>query len=167
MYCTGCRPRSPLCKETEQKALIRKRDANKSSEINIPNVYNPEMLLQILLVNNLGKNDVTAQPTNWSLVLLNSSVRRKKKQFQLFRFGKNTKKLARQHVWNCLSLIIFFFGMGGSQWAWPCFLGRQPPYLIAEREKADDYVEKKTVGAFKDGFANVYSITTRPSSTSS
>lgn len=48
--------------------------------------------------------------------------------------------------------------------------GRQPPYLIAEREKVDDYVVKKkikTVGAFKDGFANVYSITTRPFSTSS
>ncbi len=33
--------------------------------------------------------------------------------------------------------------MGGSQWGLPCFLGRQPPYLIAEREKVDDYVVKK------------------------
>lgn len=63
-------------KETERKALKRKRDANKSSEINIPIVCNPEKyplynppsntvgqsIVQYL--NSLQQNDVTARPTN-------------------------------------------------------------------------------------------------------
>lgn len=101
-------------KETERKALKRKRDADKPPEINIPIVCDPEKyplynpppntvgrsIVQYL--HSLQQNNVTARPTNWSLVLLNSSVRRKKNLS--LSDQKKDKEPAQQHVWHCLSL---------------------------------------------------------------
>ena len=102
------------CKNTERKALKRKRDANKSSALNSPIICDPEKYLLynpppntvgwsiVQYLHSLQRNDVTAQPTIWSLVLLNSSVRRKNNLSLLNR--KKDKEPSQQHVWHRLSL---------------------------------------------------------------
>lgn len=44
--------------------------------------------------------------------------------------------LAQQVVWHCLSLMMFFFDMGGSS-GMAELLRRRPP-LVFDREKVDD-----------------------------
>ena len=117
----GCWPKSQRrCaqsfkrhKETEHKAAKRKSDGTKLLELHVPIVYEPAKYLLydappntvgysiVKYLRSLQQNDTVPWPTNWASVLLDSSVRKKKRNFLSNRNSDEEPIL--QHVWHHLS----------------------------------------------------------------
>ena len=141
--------------ETERKASKQKRDVDKSSGINIPIVchprkhplYNPSLNTVsrsvVQYIHNLQQNDITARPTKWSLVLLNSSVRRKNNL--ILSYWKKNKELAQHQMWHCPSLNHYYMASISLQFKAQLDSGLSLPVLILSEKELGILISTQSI----------------------